>query len=148
MTPWYERVPAPALLADIVLVVHGLIVLFVLGGLLLTLVGGWRGWHWVRNSTFRLSQLAVVAVVLVQSLRGRFCPLTYWEVDLRRAAGQDGFDVSFIEYWVSNLIYYDAPGWVFTLGYSLFFLLMLLSWYWLPPRILQRWKSLQLGNKW
>ncbi|MCC5827099.1 DUF2784 domain-containing protein [Alkalimonas sp.] len=135
-TPWYERVPAPALLADIVLVVHGLIVLFVLGGLLLTLIGGWRGWCWVRNSTFRLTQLAVVAVVLVQSLRGRYCPLTYWEVDLRRAAGLDGFDVSFIEYWVSNLIYYDAPGWVFNVGYTLFFGFMLLSWYWFPPKLL------------
>ncbi|MCH8538394.1 MAG: DUF2784 domain-containing protein [Alkalimonas sp.] len=134
-TPWYERVPAPALMADVILLLHGLIVLFVLAGLLLTLLGGLRHWAWIRNPVFRLLQLAIVLVVVVQSMRGRYCPLTYWEMDLRRVAGQSAYDSSFIEYWVSNLIYYDAPGWVFTLGYSVFFLLVLLTWWRYPPRL-------------
>ena len=134
-TPWFERVPAPAVLADVILLLHGLIVLFVIAGLLLTLLGGLRQWTWVRNPVFRLLQLAIVLVVLVQSLRGRYCPLTYWEMDLRRVAGQTAYDSSFIEYWVSQLIYYEAPAWVFTLGYSTFFLLVLLTWWRYPPRM-------------
>lgn len=133
-TPWYDRVPAPDVMADVILLLHGFIVLFVMGGLLFTLIGGIRQWSWVRNPVFRLLQLAIVLVVVVQSLRGRYCPLTYWEVDLRRAAGQSAYDSSFIEFWVSNLIYYDAPAWVFTLGYSIFFFVVVLSWWLYPPR--------------
>ena len=134
-TPWYERVPAPAVMADVILLLHGIIVIFVVVGLLLTVVGGLRQWDWIRNRVFRLLQLAIVMVVLIQSLRGRYCPLTYWEMDLRRVAGQDAYDSSFIEYWVSQLIYYDAPGWVFTLGYSVFFSILLLTWWFFPPRL-------------
>ncbi|MDP4537788.1 DUF2784 domain-containing protein [Alkalimonas collagenimarina] len=133
-TPWYDRVPAPDVMADVILLLHGFIVIFVMGGLLFTLIGGIRQWSWVRNPVFRLLQLAIVLVVVVQSLRGRYCPLTYWEVDLRRAAGQSAYDSSFIEFWVSNLIYYDAPAWVFTLGYSIFFFVVVLSWWLYPPR--------------
>lgn len=133
-TPWYERVPAPDVMADVILLLHGLIVLFVMGGLLCILIGGIRQWSWVRNPVFRLLQLVIVLVVVAQSLRGRYCPLTYWEMDLRRAAGQSAYDSSFIEFWVSNLIYFDAPAWVFTLGYSIFFFLVVLSWWLYPPR--------------
>ena len=146
-TPWYERVPAPDVIADVILLLHGFIVIFVVVGLLLTLVGGLRQWSWIRNRLFRLLQLAIVLVVLIQSLRGRYCPLTYWEMDLRRVAGQHAYDSSFIEHWVSNLIYYDAPAWVFTLGYSVFFLVLLLTWWLFPPRFTSSGSSKNMHNQ-
>lgn len=132
---WYERVPAPGVLADIVMVVHAAIVLFVLAALILVLVGWAKNWSWVRNLWFRLLHLSIIAVVVIQALRGRYCPLTYWEMDLRRAAGQLGHERSFIDYWVSQFLYYDLPGWIFTLIYLGFAALVLLTWWKVPPKL-------------
>ena len=136
--PWYEQLPAPTLLADLILVLHTCIVIFVLGGVLLTVIGGIRQWRWIRNGSFRLLQLLIILIVVVQSLRGRHCPLTYWEMDLRRAAGQSAYDNSFIQYWLSQLIYYQGPLWLFNLGYGLLFLLVLISWWRWPPQFHRR----------
>lgn len=135
---WYERVPNPGLLADIVMVTHALIILYVIALLVATFIGGPRRWRWVRNPVLRFLHLGIVLVVVVQSLRGRYCPLTYWEDDLRSAAGQTTYDASFIDYWVSQLIYFDLPSWVFMTGYSLFGLLVAISWWFWPPRLRAR----------
>jgi ABC-type amino acid transport system permease subunit len=132
---WYQQLPAPALLADIVMTVHALIVLFVISMLLCTLIGWARRWQWVRNPWLRFIHVGMVLVVVVQTLRGRYCPLTYIEQDLRRAAGNRVEQASFIEYWVSQALYYDLPGWVFQLSYYSFGLLVLLTWWCYPPRL-------------
>ena len=44
-------------LANAVLIVHVCIVLFIIGGLVLTLIGGLRRWAWVRNFWFRAAHL-------------------------------------------------------------------------------------------
>lgn len=131
---WYDYVPHPGFWADVILVLHALIILFVISMLVATLIGGPRGWRWVRRPALRWTQLAVVLVVVIQNLRGRYCPLTYWENDLRSAAGQLTHDSSFIDYWVSYFIYFDLPAFVFTIGYALFALFIGLTWWRWPPR--------------
>ncbi|RUO26037.1 DUF2784 domain-containing protein [Aliidiomarina minuta] len=132
--PWYERVPAPGLLADIVMLAHAAVVLFVLIAVVLVCIGWAKNWEWIRNFWFRATHLCIIAVIVIQALRGRYCPLTYWEMDLRSAAGQAGYDRSFIDYWVSQFLYYDLPGWIFTLIYLSFAALVLLTWWKVPPR--------------
>ena len=122
-----------ALLADLILVLHAGIVAFVVGGQLLFLLGGILGWTWVREWWIRLAHLALMAFVMVQSWAGAVCPLTTWEQALRRSAGQTGYGESFIEHWLSMLIFFSAPAWVFVLIYTLFGVLVLLTWWWLPP---------------
>jgi hypothetical protein len=129
----YETLPAPGLLADLVLLVHGLIVAFVVFGLALFIVGGMRGWRWVRNPWVRWLHLVTIGFVVIQAWLGRLCPLTVWEHKLRRAAGQSVHDQGLIEYWVSALIFHDLPGWVFVLGYTVFGALVAATWWWLPP---------------
>ncbi|MGM0449646.1 MAG: DUF2784 domain-containing protein [Pseudomonadota bacterium] len=131
---FYESLPAPGLLADLLLLVHAAIVAFVVAGLMLFLVGGFRGWHWVRNPWVRYAHLATIGFVVVQSWLGRLCPLTLWEHELRRASGQSAHELGFVEYWVGELLYYDLPGWVFVLGYTVFAALVVAAWWWLPPR--------------
>lgn len=131
---WYERVPAPGLLADAMLLAHGLIVAFVVGGQLLILLGGWRAWEWVRNFWFRVIHLCTIAFVVVQTWLERLCPLTIWEQDLRRAAGQSWHEQSFIEHWVGQALFYDLPWWVFIALYTAFGLVVVASWWWIPPR--------------
>ena len=44
-------------------------------------------WAWVRNFWFRTIHLAMIAVVVAESLCGIVCPLTDWEDRLREAGG-------------------------------------------------------------
>lgn len=130
----YERIPYPGLIADAILVVHALIVAFVLLGLVLILVGGARHWIWVRNFRFRLAHLATIGFVAIQAWLGRLCPLTVWEAQLRRTAGQAFHEQSFIQFWVGRLLFFDLPWWVFVAAYTVCGLLVVLAWWWVPPR--------------
>ena len=117
-----------ALLADTVLLLHFGFVIFVMLGLALVIAGGWRGWSWIRNGWFRLAHLGAIAVVMSQAWLGEICPLTTLEMWLRRRAGQPGYEGSFIQHWVSELLYYSAPPWVFVVAYTGFALLVLAAW--------------------
>lgn len=120
--------------ADALLVIHVLFVGFVVFGLLLIVAGGIRGWSWVRNPWFRLTHLVCIGVVVVQSWFGVICPLTTWEMAMRGRAGDATYAGSFIAYWLGELLYYQAPAWVFALAYTAFGLLVVASWLWIRPR--------------
>lgn len=120
--------------ADLVLTAHVLIVLFVVVGLLLIVAGNLLGWRWVNSPVFRLLHLLTIVVVVAEAWLGIVCPLTTLERWLRAQAGVTGYAGGFIEYWLQRALYYDAPGWVFTLVYTVFGSLVALSWWWFPPR--------------
>ncbi|MGK0374122.1 MAG: hypothetical protein ACJA2E_000590 [Arenicella sp.] len=122
------------ILADAVLLIHVLVVVFVILGLLTTLVGGAMKWRWVTNPWFRLSHLICIGVVVTQAWAGVACPLTRLEMWLRSQAGQQVYSGSFISHWLSSILYYDLPAWVFTLAYTSFGGLVLVSWLWVKPR--------------
>ncbi|MDV7211869.1 DUF2784 domain-containing protein [Azotobacter beijerinckii] len=83
------------LAADALLVAHLLFILFVLlGGLLLL--------RWRILVLVHLPAMAWGAATEFFSLP---CPLTGWENALRRAAGESGYDGSFIEHYLLPLIY-------------------------------------------
>jgi len=121
------------LLADAVGIVHALFVLFVVGGQGLILAGWALGWALTRGRVFRYTHLAAIAFVVVQQWLGRWCPLTLWESELRRKAGREGFDKGFVETWFEALLYYSAPGWVFTLVYTAFGVLVVVTFWRYPP---------------
>jgi hypothetical protein len=121
-------------LADVVLLLHTLFVIFVIVALLLTVIGGYRRWRWVRNFWFRSVHLVCIAVVVAQSWIGLLCPLTTLEMWLRRQAGDVTYDKSFIQYWLERFLYYDVPGWVFVTVYTIFGLLVVITWARFPPQ--------------
>lgn len=125
------------LVADLLLVLHVLFIAFVVMGLTLVIAGKLSGWQWVRNPYFRYVHLGAISFVVLQSWLGLPCPLTVWESSYRQAAGDVSYEGSFIAYWLSALIYYQAPGWVFSLTYSLFGGLVLVSLFWVKPRSLR-----------
>jgi len=118
------------MLADAVLVVHVLFVLFVVGGFALILAGAGR-WGWVHNRAFRIAHLGAIVFVAVETLLGFTCPLTLWE-DVLRSTGRE--DRSFIGRWLAWLLYYDLPEWVFAVAYVAFALAVLACWWAIPPR--------------
>lgn len=126
----------PAALADAVLALHAGIALFVVAGLPLILVGGPRGWRWVRDPGWRLAHLAAIGIVVAEAWLGLSCPLTALETWLRGKAGGATYRGGFVEHWLSRLLYWDAPAWLFVLAYSAFGLLALYAWMRWPPRSL------------
>ena len=123
-----------ALLADALLALHVGVVLFVVGMLPLVLVGGVRGWAWVRRFRLRLTHVLLMVFIAGQTWLGQLCPLTVWEQDLRRIAGEASYRESFIEHWLSRLLYWEAPWWVFVSAYTGFSLLVGAAWWWVRPR--------------
>ena len=84
-----------AFLADAVLVLHGLFIVWVLfGGLAVMLRPLWACVH-----------LPAVAWAVWVSWSGSYCPLTPLEQSLRRAAGQAGYEGGFIEHYLTAAIY-------------------------------------------
>ena len=120
--------------ADAIGVVHALFVLFVVGGQALILAGWGLAWGWTRDRVFRYAHLAAIAYVVFQQWLGRWCPLTIWESELRLKAGQQGYEAGFIAHWLDRLLYYSAPGWVFTTVYTAFGLIVAATFVFYPPR--------------
>ena len=124
-----------ALLADLLVLVHLLIVGFVIGGLVAIVVGAFRRWGWVRNPVFRLCHVAAIVFVATNAVAGVLCPLTQWEYALRDRAGQVvESDISFMGRLVREVIYYEAPPWAFTTAYVLFALVVIATLILVPPR--------------
>ena len=84
-----------AVLADAVLVVHGLFVVWAAFGVFAV----WR-WPWLA-----VLHLPALAWAVWIEASGGVCPLTPLEVWLRRAAGQEGYTGGFIEHYLGGLIY-------------------------------------------
>ena len=82
-------------LADAVLVVHALFLVWVVFGALAV----WR-WPWLA-----VLHLPAVAWGLWIETSGGICPLTPLENSLRHAAGEDGYSGGFIEHYLVNVIY-------------------------------------------
>lgn len=84
-----------SLLADFVLILHLMFVLFVLFGGLLAL-------KWPRAIWFHLPAVAWGAFV---EFSGWICPLTPWENWLRAQGGGQGYEGDFLEHYLLALLY-------------------------------------------
>ncbi len=91
----YAGAMTDRLLADAVLVVHGLFILFVL-------LGGALVWRWPRLAWLHLPAVAWAAWV---AWAGWICPLTPLENALRQSAGQAGYSGGFIDHYIAAAIY-------------------------------------------
>jgi len=124
-----------ALLADVLVVIHLLYILFVIGGEAAIIAGGIRGWAWVRKLPFRVAHLCAIVLVAAEALLGWICPLTEWEYQLRVAAGQQGEpDISFVGRLFRLLVFYDLPSWFFTILHVSIALVVILTMVLVPPR--------------
>ncbi|PON19632.1 DUF2784 domain-containing protein [Candidatus Entotheonella serta] len=121
------------LLADVILMMHALFVGFVVFGLVLIVIGTVTKWRWVRNPWFRVAHLVAIGIVVVQAWLGMTCPLKIWENRARQAGGNIGYTGSFMQHWLHEILFYDFEPWVFTLIYTLFGLLVGLTWVLAPP---------------
>jgi Protein of Unknown function (DUF2784) len=90
------------LLADAVLLLHGLFILFAVFG------GIWVNWRQPMSKHRLILHLACATWAATVVIMGYTCPLTPLEQNLRIAAGQQGYQTSFIEHYLLAAIYPDG----------------------------------------
>ncbi|NEX13057.1 MAG: DUF2784 domain-containing protein [Prosthecochloris sp.] len=120
-------------IADVILLLHLGFITFVIGGEVCVIIGYFKNWLWVRNFIFRIFHTSAIGFVLIQTWFNQICPLTVWENALRNEAGQDTYSGTFVGHWVGQLVFYDAPQWVFITIYTIFGIVVLLSWIYVTP---------------
>ncbi|MEF8704087.1 MAG: DUF2784 domain-containing protein [Candidatus Accumulibacter sp. UW26] len=103
------------LLADGVVVLHLIFIAFVIGGGLLVL--RWR--------VFALLHLPAVCWGVLVELNGWICPLTPLENRLRQAAGDAGYQDSFVEHYLLPILY--PAGLTRTTQFALAMVVMLIN---------------------
>jgi hypothetical protein len=82
-------------LADAVLVIHGLFIVWAALGALAVL----------RRPRLMVLHLPALAWAVWIEISGGICPLTPLENSLRRAAGQTGYSGGFVEHYLGGIIY-------------------------------------------
>jgi Protein of Unknown function (DUF2784) len=85
------------MLADLVVVLHFLFVLFVI-------FGGLLAWRWPKLAYVHLPVAVYGALI---ELVGWICPLTPLENRLRQSAGLEGYEGGFVEHYILPVLY---PG--------------------------------------
>ena len=110
---WRKMIP---LLADIILVFHFCIVIFVTSGFFLIPIGYKFNWKWIANKKLRVFHIGLMIFITVETFFGMTCPLTYIENNLRGIYGS----TSFIGYWIQKIVYWDFPNQFFIIVYFLF----------------------------
>lgn len=128
-----------SLLADLVVLVHLGIVLFMLAGILVVPVGGLLRWRWVRRPVWRLVHLAIMAYIVFNAARDELCFLTHWERDLRAAAGQDWrTEGSYVGRLLHDILFVDVEQHVLHRIYFVVGALVAISWIFVRPRFRRR----------
>ena len=121
------------LLADIIAIIHLGYVIYVILGFILIVVGIILRWKWIGNLPFRITHLLAIVGVACEALLGVNCPLTVLEFKLRYALNFSEKEVSFIGTIVDSLLFYNAPGWLFTIIYTAFAILVAITFIMAPP---------------
>jgi len=81
--------------ADLLVALHLAFIVFVLAG-------GYLAWRWRSVVWLHLPAAAWGALI---EFAGWICPLTPWEVALRRQAGEAGYAGGFIEHYLIPVVY-------------------------------------------
>ena len=121
-------------LADAVLALHVAFIVFVVGGLVVVIVGNLRGWRWVNAWWFRAAHLAAIGFVVAESVFDMPCPFTTLEAWLRPREAAQAYSQGFIAHWLERLFSYETPPWVFSVTDAGIGLLTLIAWWYFPPR--------------
>ena len=103
------------LFADIVLLFHFCVVLFITTGFFLIPIGYKFGWRWVQNRKLRIVHCGMMVFVTLETLLGITCPLTSIENSLRGINRSK----SFVGYWIEQIIYWEFPTQLFLFLYVL-----------------------------
>jgi hypothetical protein len=120
-------------LADTILALHLAVILFNIFGMIAIPLGASRGWSFVRVFWWRALHLGILAFVAVQAIFDQVCFLTTWHADLVRLAGGRASNAPLIAGFVSRLIFWPLPLWVFAALYVAVCAYTIALWRLVPP---------------
>jgi hypothetical protein len=120
-------------LADFIVAVHVAYVSFVVFGQLAIWIGLAFRWRFVRNARFRWIHLVMMSIVGLEAVFGISCPLTEWEANLRRLAGQE-VEGEFVGRLLHNLIFVNLPSSALAGLHVTFAVLVIATFVLAPPR--------------
>lgn len=120
--------------AQLVFWIHVAIIAFNVFGLIVIPLGAWAGWRFIRVLWWRALHLLALLVVALQAVLGRACFLTLWESDLAARAGETNSTVPLIQGWITKLVFWPFPIWVFAALYIAIALYTIALWLLAPPR--------------
>jgi hypothetical protein len=72
-----------AIVANLISVLHAAVAMFVVLGTAAIWMGTFCNWRWTDNLSFRATQFAVIAFVMLRLELGEPCPLSVWEDQVR-----------------------------------------------------------------
>ena len=115
--------------ADLVLILHFGIVIFIISLFVIIPVGYRFKWNWPRNRKLRTTHLFLIFLVTTETVFGLTCPLTLIEHNLR------GIYISstFVNSWLQNLLYWSFPKEFFLISYTLCLMWTIFMWNRFPP---------------
>jgi hypothetical protein len=123
------------LVADLIVGIHFMYVMFVLLGQIVIFAGWIFKWQFIRNQYFRILHFIAILVVAILAITSLPCPLTIWEYQLREMAGQVAeWDISFVGRLLRLFVFYDFPRWFFTVLHVGFASIVLLTLVFVPPQ--------------
>ena len=133
MNPAYNKY---LLAADGILLMHFVFVAFVVLGFVFIWIGHIVKLKFAKNAKFRICHVLAMGIVLCESLVGMICPLTEWENNLRVKGGEGQiYETGFIKEWIHKIMFFDFSERMFVVIYVLFFALILLTYWIIPPDI-------------
>ena len=122
------------LLADSLLILHFLWILFMLAGFPLAIL--------LKITWLRILHSLGLGMYLLLAILDWYCPLTIAEEFFRRMEVPDfSYNGSFIGRWIESLIYIEswgAPLWIFRVLAALYLLVCISSWWWLPCPLIRK----------
>ena len=119
-----------SLIADIILVSHFFVVIFITFGFFLIPIGYRLEWGWIANRKLRIFHFGMMVLITLETLFGITCPLTSIENSLRGI----NQSTSFVAYWIKQIIYWDFPTQFFLIVYGIFLGWTFLMWKLCPPK--------------
>ena len=119
------------MLADIVLIIHFILIAFMLAGILITPLAYKFNLTIFKNFRLRALHLTLMVFITLEVLVGIQCPLTFIERIFR---GLKQEHHSFLGEWISQLIYWNVPGEAFLAVYSACLIWVCTMWKIFPPK--------------
>jgi len=116
-------------LADLILIVHFGIVIFITSLFIIIPVGYKFEWKWPRNKKLRSIHLILILIVTTETVFGLTCPLTLIEHNLRGIFISN----SFVSIWLQKFLYWNFPKEFFLISYIICLMWTIFLWNRFPP---------------
>ena len=119
-------------IADLILILHFGIVLFITSLFFLIPVGYKFNWIFTKNIKVRVFHAGLMTFVTIETFLGMACPLTYLENYFLNE--NENENKLFLSYWLNKIIYWDLPSYFFLIMYLICLVWTFIMWYIFPPK--------------